>query len=201
MVWTGSPFALQAFAEVIRSGSFSVAAKKLHLTQPALSIRVKQLETVLKEKLLNRNGKQLSLTPAGKHLLAYINARDVLDEEFVSSITGVTKEGLVGSVRIAGHFSAVHHLAVPALSELIRNNSRLQLHTIVREDDEIPALFEAGECDFALLQRPLQNEHFEHESLGNERYVLVKGTKFKTRHDVLIDSDPSDVITDEFIKL
>ncbi len=67
---------LQAFVEVIDSGSMVRAAAKLHLTQPGLTRRVQNLETILGVPLLDRQSKPLKPTGAGKEV--YVLARAVL---------------------------------------------------------------------------------------------------------------------------
>lgn len=60
---------LQAFLAVARAGSFSVAAERLHLTQPAVSKRIAALESQLGARLFDRIGRRPQLTEAGRALL------------------------------------------------------------------------------------------------------------------------------------
>ena len=69
---------LSAFIEVADSGSFSIAAERLHLTQPAISKRIAALEQRLRQPLFDRIGRRITLTSAGRTLLPY--ARRVLQE-------------------------------------------------------------------------------------------------------------------------
>lgn len=69
---------LQAFAAVAETGSFSVAAEQLHLTQPAISKRIALLESQLDCSLFDRIGRQITLTEGGRTLLPY--AQSVLQE-------------------------------------------------------------------------------------------------------------------------
>jgi DNA-binding transcriptional LysR family regulator len=64
---------LRTFRLVAAHKSFSKAAKELHLTQPALTLQIKHLETEMGELLLDRSGRTLDLTPAGEVLLAYVH--------------------------------------------------------------------------------------------------------------------------------
>jgi hypothetical protein len=66
---------LQTFAHVIALGSFSAAAQRLKLSQPAISLQMKQLEGRLGVRLLARVGRRTSATAAGEELL--IHARRV----------------------------------------------------------------------------------------------------------------------------
>src|SRR5512137_2081798 len=69
---------LRAFAAVHDAGSVSSAARKVHLTQPALSRRVSELESALGVRLFDRTGGRLRLTSEGESLLAH--SRNVLAE-------------------------------------------------------------------------------------------------------------------------
>ena len=64
-------YQLRSFYEVVREQSFTRAADKLFLTQPAISLQIKALENELDEILLERNRRQLRLTPAGEILFAH----------------------------------------------------------------------------------------------------------------------------------
>ena len=61
---------LQAFVAIAENGSFSAAAERLHLTQPAISKRIALLEEQLKAPLFDRIGRQVALTQAGQLLLS-----------------------------------------------------------------------------------------------------------------------------------
>ena len=62
---------LRAFAALARTGSFTLAAKELHLSQSAVSHSMKALERDVGCLLFDRLGKKVSLTLAGEHLLQY----------------------------------------------------------------------------------------------------------------------------------
>ncbi len=60
---------LESFREVVREGSFTAAARNLHMTQPAVSLHIKALEQELDARLLERDAKGVRLTPPGEVLL------------------------------------------------------------------------------------------------------------------------------------
>ncbi|WP_156496883.1 LysR family transcriptional regulator, partial [Alcanivorax sp. HI0083] len=67
---------LTAFMAVAETGSFSAAAERLYITQPAISKRIALLEQQLEARLFDRVGRQIQLTEAGRSLLP--RARQVL---------------------------------------------------------------------------------------------------------------------------
>lgn len=118
---------LAMFVAVAEHGGFSAAAEKLHLTQPALSKRVAQLEAELGLRLLDRLGRQVVPTEAGKLLLA--RARGLLAEaaDTRRALAALT-EGVGGTLRIA----TSHHIGLHRLPPLLRRYS--QLHPQVTLD-------------------------------------------------------------------
>jgi len=90
---------LRVFVEVVRQGSFTRAAERLHIAQPAVSITIRKLEEELELSLLNRRERRVRLTAEGENLLRH--AERVLDnvaaaETEMAELRGLTK----GEVRI-----------------------------------------------------------------------------------------------------
>jgi DNA-binding transcriptional LysR family regulator len=67
---------LETFAEVARLKSFSRAAEALHLTQPAVSIQIRQITETLGLPLFEQSGREIALTAAGQELLATVRELD-----------------------------------------------------------------------------------------------------------------------------
>src|SRR6266849_9391242 len=105
---------LETLAAVARHGSFSRAARELHLTQPAVSMQVRQLERALGLPLLERVGKRAFPTRAGEVLLAHAaRAFHELDAgvERVQQLRGV----VAGRVRLGTSASISIYLLPPFL--------------------------------------------------------------------------------------
>ena len=64
---------LLAFVTLVRVGSFTLAARELHVTQSAVSHSIKSLENELQLRLVDRRGRQVKLTPPGRQLLNHAN--------------------------------------------------------------------------------------------------------------------------------
>mgnify|MGYP000958334775 FL=1 len=79
-------YPLKVFLTVATERSFSRAGEKLLRTQPAISLAVQRLESELGEKLLDRTGRELTLTDAGKIVLEYCRRFENLEEELSASI-------------------------------------------------------------------------------------------------------------------
>ncbi|HEX6837954.1 MAG TPA: LysR family transcriptional regulator, partial [Polyangia bacterium] len=122
---------LQAFAAVAGTGSFTRAAKALHLSQPALSRRITGLEEELETVLLIRSRVGASLTEAGRRLLEFVDAQRALEEELLGEL-GSSPTAYRGSVRIAGISSLVPAVVLPALAPFLHAHPAVQVE--VRRD-------------------------------------------------------------------
>jgi DNA-binding transcriptional LysR family regulator len=189
---------LEAFIAVAETGSISAAAKRLYITQPALTIRLKKLEDYIGARVFIRGRKGVSLTKQGEVLIKYTRSRAALDGEFKEITAGIAEESLSGVVRIASHFSVIYSGVLPCLAPLLKAEPKLQVQLIVREDDEIPKLLVDGKCDIALLQKPLGNSEYSAELLGWERYVLAESKVAPTRESTILATDPTDDFADLF---
>lgn len=106
---------LAAFVAVAEHGGFSAAAEQLHLTQPAVSKRIAQLEASLDARLFDRLGRQVSLTEAGRMLLP--RARQLLAEaDAARQAVRELGEGVGGVLR----FATSHHIGLHRLPPLLR---------------------------------------------------------------------------------
>ncbi len=146
---------LQAFLAIAEAGSFSRAAERLFLTQPAVSKRIAALEQELGAQLFHRIGRRIQLTEAGETLLP--RARQILldladGQRAVRNLSG----------QVAGRlaFGTSHHIALHRLPVLLR--AYHQAHPEVRleidflDSEEACAGVEHGELELALITLPLQ---------------------------------------------
>lgn len=144
---------LQAFTAVAEYNSFSEAASRLHLTQPAVSKRIRQLENELGERLFDRIARRVQLTEAGRALLP--SARRILLElnesrRLIANLSG----------RICGTLSigTSHHIGLHRLPDLLRSYTRrypeVDLDLRFLDSEEGCNLVEHGELELALVTLP-----------------------------------------------
>ena len=107
--------ALQAFLAVAESGSFSRAAERIYLTQPAISKRIAALEKEVEARLFDRIGRGIRLTPAGEALLS--RARHVL-KELEDVKRGITN--LSGNIAGELLLATSHHIGLHRLPGLLK---------------------------------------------------------------------------------
>ncbi len=143
---------LKFFAAVAKAGSFVAASRDLHVSQPAVSYQVMELEREIGVKLLDRQARGVSLTPAGTHFLARVesllaNLSDAIAslDQFRTEVFGTIAFGLTPTCSRL----LAHHLL-----SLCTPVNKLQLAFHQGLTDELQAQVQAGSLDLALYYDP-----------------------------------------------
>jgi len=144
---------LHTFVEVVRSGSFSEAARRLSITQPAVSFQVQRLERDLGVRLLDRRQKGVGMTEAGERLLAF--AQDVVSqrESLVRDLEHL-RETVAGNLAIAASTIPGEFLLPVMLSEFKALHPVVSIRVDVSDSLTViagvrDAVFEVGFCGIA----------------------------------------------------
>jgi DNA-binding transcriptional LysR family regulator len=141
---------LTVFREVATRGSFSDAAAALSFTQPAVSQQIARLERELGTKLLARNARGVSLTPAGEVLLRHAEAmlQQLRQAEAeVQAVAGVERPRL----RVGAFASAAASIMPPALAELRSAHPAAAVTMRVTEMPESLDALRTGELDLSVI--------------------------------------------------
>jgi len=141
---------LKAFLLVAETGSFSMAAHKLHLTQPAISKRVAQLEEQLNAPLFDRIGRTISTTEAGKALLPHARAVLLELQAAQQSVRDLAGE-VQGNLRLAtSHHIGLHRLP-PVLSFFSKAYPAVRLDIDFMDSEQAYELTLRGEVELAVV--------------------------------------------------
>jgi DNA-binding transcriptional LysR family regulator len=141
---------LKAFLLVAETGSFSLAAQKLHLTQPAVSKRIAQLEEQLNASLFDRIGRSISTTEAGQALLPHARAVQLELQAAEQSVRDLAGE-VRGRLRLAtSHHIGLHRLP-PVLSFFSKAFPAVQLDIDFMDSEQAYELTLRGEVELAVV--------------------------------------------------
>ncbi len=190
---------LDAFFAAAQSLNFSQAARELHITQSALSQRIKALEEDINLTLFVRMPRGVQLTEAGERLLRYCQARNSLEEELIEEMTGNKQDGLGGHLRIAGYSSIVRSILMPAIRPLLMDHPNIQPHFQNAEIRNLRDMLLTGMVDFVVSDSEFHRHDLECVQLGSEEYVLVQSKENPPEREVYLDHDPEDRITQQFL--
>jgi DNA-binding transcriptional LysR family regulator len=148
---------LQTLREVISLGSFSAAARALKLTQPAVSLQIRELEHRLGVRLIERLGKHAYPTAAGEELIAHARR---LAQEADQALAAMRRhrEGRLGRVRLGTSTSVCTHLLPPVLAELHSTYPGLELLITIETMETVVARIVTNELDIGAVTLPVK-EH------------------------------------------
>src|SRR5438034_7599839 len=163
---------LETLAAVARHGSFSHAARELHLSQPAVSMPVRQLEQELGVQLLERVGKRAFPTKAGELLLAH--AGRALREletgvEVVQQLRGI----VAGRIRLGTSASFSIYLLPPALRRFRARYPRTELVVVTGNAPEITRAVVANELDVGIVSLPVRERELSVTALHRDELVAI----------------------------
>jgi DNA-binding transcriptional LysR family regulator len=147
---------LHALVEVVRLGSFSAAARGLNLSQPAVSLQIRELEQRLGLELVERLGKQAFATAAGAEL---IDRATRIEAEVDDALDAMRRhrDGWLGRVRIGTGAAIVTYLLPPLLRTLRRAHPDIELVINSGTTERIVERLARNEVDIGLVTLPVHD--------------------------------------------
>ena len=176
---------LRTLRAVVSHGSFSRAADSLHLSQPAVSLHIRQLEERAGHRLLERVGKRAFATMAGQVLLEH--AGRVLGElEAAQQALGRLRGVVAGRVRLGTGATASTYLLPPILRRLHARYPSLELVVVTGNSAEIAASVAANQLDFGIVTLPVPGRQLSVSPLCVDRLVAIAppGREWRSRRAV-----------------
>ncbi len=163
---------IRAFLAVVEANSFAEACDLLHLSQPALSVTIKNLEEIVGGKLLARSTRTLALTPEGelflpvaRRLMAdFDNAFIELHELFSLKRGNLAVAAMpsYASTHLPQHLLAFHHKHA---------DIKVKIHDVIAE--EAVAMVQTGKVEFAISFDPGSSNDLNFEALFLDEFVAV----------------------------
>jgi DNA-binding transcriptional LysR family regulator len=188
---------IESFMMLARELNFSRAAERLHITQPALTKRIQNLEETLGLALFVRLRGGLELTESGRILQRHATSVERQEEELLDSLVGASG-GISGFFRLVSFSSCLRSVLVPAIGSLLRGNPRLSCQFIKGEVHELQEILIEGKVDFSVSLSECERMGIENVQLGVERNVLIESARYTGRDDCYVDHDASDNFTERF---
>lgn len=194
---------------VRRLGSVTAAASSLHLSQPAISHTLREIERRLDVEVVRPNGRGIKVTAAGERLARH--ARTILDqmiaaEDDVRSLA----EGEGSRLRLTTECYTCYHWLPRAIAQLRHRLPRLQLQLVPEATYRSLEALRAREVDLAIVSRKLDHPEIEHKPLFHDEMValvppghpyagrpFITAEDFRDQHLVLhCAPEQSDVVTE-----
>ncbi len=165
---------LRLFLTIVRHRSLSRAAAALDLGQATVSERLKVLETELGAALFERQGRGVTLTPAGEAFKPYAERALEVLREAQDSVRGAS-EGSRGQVTVAVTVTAGAYLFAPALVAFQRDHPNVEVKVRSAHSWDAPGLILDGVAQLALISGPIIHPQIESAGTFTGRLALVAG--------------------------
>jgi DNA-binding transcriptional LysR family regulator len=175
---------MNIFVEVAKHLSITKAANSLFLTQPAVSMQIKQLESQVGIALLNHVGKKISLTQAGEEFIKYcIRIKNELFEakELMQEFKGVKRGTLNISVA-----STLSHFTVQTIKLFLKEHPNIKIKLEVTNRDSLLEKLKNSSTDIVLMGKPPLDQDLEFSTIKENPLIVVAHPEHDLAHEKTI---------------
>jgi DNA-binding transcriptional LysR family regulator len=163
---------LRTLTTVVRLGSFSAAARQLRLTQPAVSLQIRDLEERVGLRLIDRVGRKARATAAGEDLIAHAERMMAEADRALTAMRG-HREGHVGRVHLGTGPTALAYILPPTLQRLREDHPEIDLIITTGTTYEITERLLENALDLGLTALPVDPEKFDIVTIRDDDMVAI----------------------------
>lgn len=177
---------LNIFLTVVKERSFTRAAEKLYRTQPAISLAIQRLENDLGERLLDRSGRELTLTEAGKLVYDCARRQENLQRELSNQLAELRNKA-IGRLVVGANESMTFYL-LPYICQFRQQYPKIKLVVQRSRSTELPDHLAAGDVDFGIVSYKPDDERFDSVPLYTDHlsFIMPPNHRLATRKVVSI---------------
>ena len=163
---------LKTYLEVVRLGSFSEVAKRLSISQPAVSFQIQKLERDLGVRLIDRGQKTIKLTDAGKRLVRFA---EVVDKEHVRLMRDLDqlREEVTGNIIIAASTIPGEILLPPILGEFKALHPSVGARVDVSDSLTVISGVQSGAYDLGFCGIAPEGKELDYFKVAEDEIVLI----------------------------
>jgi DNA-binding transcriptional LysR family regulator len=163
---------LKVFHTVARLLSFTKAAEALHMTQPAVTFQVRQLEEYFNTRLFDRTHNKVSLTPTGEKVSDFAERIFDLYTEMKSSVRDLTGE-ISGALTVGASTTIAEYMLPALLGEFKNRYPEINLRLKVSNSEGIVSMVEHNVIDLGIVESPVSNKNLIVEVCHDDYLVVV----------------------------
>ncbi|EPC4044900.1 LysR family transcriptional regulator [Enterobacter mori] len=163
---------LATFRLVIQRGSFSAAADVLGISQPAVSLQIRQLEQFLQTRLVERTGRGIKATAAGQALLIHGERIEQAVDETLRSVSAFNHD-VSGTITLGTGATACIHLLPPLLQQLRSDYPLLRVGVTTGNTLDIVRAIEENRLDMGLVTLPVSGRALDVMPVMDEEFVFI----------------------------
>lgn len=168
---------LKSFVEIVNSKSFSKAAKKLGISQPALSMQLQALEEELGTKLLDRTTKTIKLTTTGKETYKY--AKKIISEHInLLKAIRIEEETVKGKINICGSTIPGEQVLPFIIGRFKKLYPQADIKLFISDSLKVINAVKDGIYDAGVVGVKIKNEDLEFKELIEDYLIFIASNEF-----------------------
>jgi LysR family transcriptional regulator, transcriptional activator of the cysJI operon len=164
---------LAAFCAVVERKSFSQAAERLGVTQPAVSLQVRALEKRLGRQLLDRSGRRVEPTEAGLRLYRGAQRLLQLEEHLLEEMAGEGEGELTGELKLGASTGPAAIVVPLLLGEFQRRNPEVRVALSVSDTQTVVDLVADRELELGIVGAARRHRAVRYEPFFQDEVILV----------------------------
>ncbi|WP_073341848.1 selenium metabolism-associated LysR family transcriptional regulator [Caldanaerobius fijiensis] len=179
---------LLIFKAVADKGSFSSAAKELHMTQPAVSFHIQALEESLGAKLFDRSNKRVILTAAGRAF--YAHAKKILSEYEEARKAVLETTGLIsGTLSLSASLTIGEYMAPGLIGKFIQKYPDVKFLLQIENTEKTAKMVLDKSIDIGLVEGPVEEKALDVIKLYDDELVVIFPKKKNEERDLITIDD------------
>jgi LysR family hydrogen peroxide-inducible transcriptional activator len=163
---------LKYLTAVAEHKNFRKAAEACFVSQPTLSMQLKKLEDFLQVQLIERNSRNIMLTPAGIEVCKRATEINQLTDEIINLAKNF-RNPLAGDIKIGAFPTLAPYYFPKILPKISKNFPELNVYLFEDKTEKLTDMLKSGEIDAAFLALPIKNKQFEIRRIFSEQFYLA----------------------------
>jgi DNA-binding transcriptional LysR family regulator len=163
---------LKIFHTVARLLNFTKAAEELHMTQPAVTFQIRQLEEQFNTRLFDRTHNKVTLTDVGKQVYSYSDRILKLYEEMTRNITEMTGD-VSGSVTLGASTTIAEYMLPLLIGEFKNKFPEVMINLRESNTEDIVSMVENNDIDLGIVEGSVNNKNLVVEECKMDHLVVI----------------------------
>jgi len=181
-------YRLKVFHTAATRLSFTKAAEELHISQPAVTKHIKEIENQLNTKLFDRKGTTIQLTQSGKTLFGYAEKIRNLYRDMEFEIGQINQQHK-GKLIIGASTTVAQYILPEILAKFNAYYKDIKIELLTHNTEDISELLKQGKIDLGIIEGESQSSYFDYKIFKPDEIVLVAKTDHPLAYKNLVLKD------------
>lgn len=185
-------YRLKVFHTVATRLSFTKASEELHISQPAVTKHIKEIEVQLETKLFDRKGTSIQLTQSGKILYEYAEKIRNIYRDLEFEISQINQQHK-GKLIIGASTTVAQYILPEILAKFNSYYKDIKIELLTGNTEAISTLLKEEKIDLGIIEGESQSSYFDYKTFKEDEIVLTAKSDHPLAHKTLNIKDLSDL--------